>query len=269
MITLKFNSNGLPLWTSPYNGYGSGADLVYDMEIDDAGNVYVCGGSMGNQTDFDFVTMRYNSLGIRMWVNRVNGPGSGSDYAQSLELDIYRNVYVSGAVTIQGQSYNFATLKYTWSTGAQVGAMMMYNGTGSNYDAGNSIAVTSNGSGVYVCGPSEGSGTSGDIAVVKYSQLVGIENIESELPNDFSLSQNYPNPFNPATNIKFSIPVSSNVKITVFDVQGKLVDELVNKEMNPGVYVVDWDASALSSGTYFYTIRTESFTETKKMILIK
>lgn len=98
---------------------------------------------------------------------------------------------------------------------------------------------------------------------------IGISTISSEIPDNFSLSQNYPNPFNPTTNIKFAIPKSGFVKLTVFDMLGREVETLVNENLNAGTYNADWNASKFSSGVYFYMIETEGFTETKKMILTK
>ena len=99
--------------------------------------------------------------------------------------------------------------------------------------------------------------------------ITGIEPIGNNLPDKFELSQNYPNPFNPVTNINFSIPRSGSVKLVVFDVQGRVVTELVNGNYNAGSYKVDFDAAALSSGVYFYKIETEGFTDVKKMMLVK
>src|SRR4030095_5756806 len=107
------------------------------------------------------------------------------------------------------------------------------------------------------------------------SMLVGINQINSEIPENFSLSQNYPNPFNPMTNIKFQIPKLGFVKITVFDVLGKEVQILVNQQLSPGTYEADFDGSNLTSGVYYYqlTIINEQlsilFNETKKMVLVK
>jgi myo-inositol-hexaphosphate 3-phosphohydrolase len=98
---------------------------------------------------------------------------------------------------------------------------------------------------------------------------VGIQNISNEIPNGFSLEQNYPNPFNPVTNIIFSIPKSGMVKLVVYDIIGKQVSELVNGNYNAGSYKVDFNASVLSSGVYFYKIETNGFTDIKKMMLIK
>ncbi len=89
------------------------------------------------------------------------------------------------------------------------------------------------------------------------------------MPNTFSLSQNYPNPFNPVTKISFSIPNNSYTKLVVYDISGKQVAELVNNTLDAGTYDIDFDASQLSSGTYFYRIEAGEFTEVKKMILVK
>ena len=99
--------------------------------------------------------------------------------------------------------------------------------------------------------------------------LVGIEPPGNEIPNEHSLSQNYPNPFNPSTIIKFEIPKSSNVTISVYDVLGNELKILVNENLKPGTYKVEWDASNYPSGIYFYRLTAGTFAETKKMVLIK
>ncbi len=107
------------------------------------------------------------------------------------------------------------------------------------------------------------------------SDLIGIEPVSSEIPGKFSLGQNYPNPFNPTTNIKLQIPNEAFVKLTVFDVTGREVAELLNRQLNPGVYEVDWNGSNYPSGVYYYKLEAgdpstgSGFSETKKMILLK
>jgi len=88
-------------------------------------------------------------------------------------------------------------------------------------------------------------------------------------PSSFNLYQNYPNPFNPATSIKFSIAEKGNVKLNVYDVNGRKVAELLNGEKEPGNYEISFDASKLSSGVYFYELRSAGFFQSKKMILMK
>jgi len=89
------------------------------------------------------------------------------------------------------------------------------------------------------------------------------------IPTDFSLNQNYPNPFNPSTNIDFGLPQTSDVRIIVYNLLGQQVMTLVDENLQAGFHTVRFDASALSSGIYLYQIQTESFRQTKKMILIK
>ncbi|MGA2667548.1 MAG: M14 family zinc carboxypeptidase [Ignavibacteria bacterium] len=89
------------------------------------------------------------------------------------------------------------------------------------------------------------------------------------MPDKFALGQNYPNPFNPATNIKFQLPRSEFVTITIYDVLGKKVATLLNERKNPGYYDVSFDGTNYASGMYFYKIEAGNFIDTKKMILIK
>ena len=96
----------------------------------------------------------------------------------------------------------------------------------------------------------------------------GVEQI-SELPVNFNLSQNYPNPFNPTTKIEYSIPEQSFVDLRIYDILGNEVAKLVNKEQAAGTYKADFSGISLTSGTYFYRIKTEGFVETKKMTLLK
>jgi len=88
-------------------------------------------------------------------------------------------------------------------------------------------------------------------------------------PKQYSLSQNYPNPFNSQTNIEFQIPSNSNVNIKLFDITGKLVSEILNKEMQAGAHKVNFDSKDISSGVYFYEINAGGFSKTLKMIVVK
>lgn len=92
---------------------------------------------------------------------------------------------------------------------------------------------------------------------------------EKSIPNTFTLEQNYPNPFNPSTTIRYSIPTSEFVSLKVYDVLGNEVATLVNEEKSAGSYEVEFNASLLSSGIYFYKLQVGNFVETKKMILMK
>ena len=102
-----------------------------------------------------------------------------------------------------------------------------------------------------------------------FSPLVEIEKENNELPEEFTLYQNYPNPFNPKTKIKFSISEAAHVELNIYNILGQLVTSLVNQEMSAGNYIVDFNASNLSSGIYFYTMKAGSQAFAKKMTLLK
>jgi len=100
--------------------------------------------------------------------------------------------------------------------------------------------------------------------------VVGVEDEKvSNVATTFSLEQNYPNPFNPVTTIEYSIAKAEKVKISVYNVLGQKVDELVNNKMQAGVYKVNWNASGFASGMYFYKIQAGNFVKTRKMLLMK
>ncbi|MBT8382170.1 MAG: T9SS type A sorting domain-containing protein, partial [Ignavibacteria bacterium] len=88
-------------------------------------------------------------------------------------------------------------------------------------------------------------------------------------PSEFKLEQNYPNPFNPSTTIKYSISTKSFVTLKIFNILGKEMTTIVNKELDAGSYEVEFDAATLNSGVYFYKLEAGSFSETKKMLLMK
>lgn len=114
----------------------------------------------------------------------------------------------------------------------------------------------------FVAGATTGDGT---IPLPKNSEYAFAEKI----PDTYQLEQNYPNPFNPTTQIKYAVKQSGFVTIKVYNSLGKTVATLVNENKSAGFYIVNFDASRLASGIYFYTIKTNDFYDTKKMILIK
>lgn len=106
-------------------------------------------------------------------------------------------------------------------------------------------------------------------AVEGQSLSVGVSQLGTEIPQKYSLYQNYPNPFNPVTKINYDVARSGYVELKVFDIAGREIASLVNGNYSPGMYSVDFDATAFSSGVYFYTLRSEGFTESRKMMLVK
>lgn len=110
--------------------------------------------------------------------------------------------------------------------------------------------------------------TTPDIGADEFDGIVGVED-EITLLTEFSLEQNYPNPFNPSTTLRYSIPHESKVIIKVYDIVGNEIETLVNEEKTIGTYEVEFNSSKLSSGIYFYQMKAENYTQTKKMVLLR
>jgi len=100
----------------------------------------------------------------------------------------------------------------------------------------------------------------------------GILTISTQIPQELTLMQNFPNPFNPVTRIRFAVPVKLsgvNVSLSVYDLTGKKIANLINTNMNAGYYETEFNGSNVSSGVYIYRIQAGTFTEQKKFTLIK
>lgn len=101
------------------------------------------------------------------------------------------------------------------------------------------------------------------------SELCYVEKLNNQVADGFFLGNNFPNPYNPVTKINFGIPVAQNVTFYVFDLQGRIIEEVNLGRKAAGQYQVTWDASRLASGTYFYGLKTNDFAQFKRMILVK
>ncbi len=105
--------------------------------------------------------------------------------------------------------------------------------------------------------------------VLKINGLVSVQQLSSEIPFRYKLEQNYPNPFNPVTKIRYELPKQSLVEFKVFDILGKEVAIYVNKLQSEGVYEITFDGKSLASGVYLYQLKTNGFTDIRKMLLLK
>jgi hypothetical protein len=106
------------------------------------------------------------------------------------------------------------------------------------------------------------------------SRVASVGPPEKRIPKEYTLYNNYPNPFNPVTKIIFDIPPSKGaggmtVQLVIYDILGREIATLVNEQLKPGTYEIEWDAISYPSGVYFYKLITSEFIETKKMVLIK
>jgi hypothetical protein len=163
------------------------------------------------------------------------------------------------------------------STGTYLRTLTGVTGCRGIYQLPNGNFLTTNAAGIH-----EVDGTTGALVrtiisganfqfinVYDPNQPLGTQNQSGNLPKEYRLFDNYPNPFNPSTTIKFSIPEKGFVKLAVYDIMGREISAPVNSEMNAGTHEVSFNAGGLASGMYFYKLSVNSFTDTKKMILIK
>ena len=116
---------------------------------------------------------------------------------------------------------------------------------------------------------SDGTLTALSTVIIFASSTITSVNEYSGIPTEYVLMQNYPNPFNPSTSIRFGLPTESNVRLSVFNILGQEVALLVNQTMSLGFHKVNFDASQLTSGLYFYKVQAENFVQVKKMLLMK
>ncbi|HRE42092.1 MAG TPA: SBBP repeat-containing protein [Ignavibacteria bacterium] len=145
--TVKYNSVGVQQWVARYNGPGNNIDKANSIVVDDSGNVYVTGGSIGSGLDYDYATVKYNSSGVQQWVARYNGPDNIFDYAYSIAIDNLGFIYVTGESQRSQTGLEITTIKYN-SSGVQ---QWVSRYIGSLNENANSIKVDALGN-VYVAG---------------------------------------------------------------------------------------------------------------------
>jgi len=269
-FTIKYNSNGDSLASATYNCGPYSFNRTTTVISDALGNIYVTGfGQCVGSNYYDFVTIKYNSALAPVWPSPAVFSSTSNNYPNAICYS-NGNVFVSGETDSSNGDRKFITLKYNANTGAESWRWYL-NTSDSNYS--NSVIADASGN-VYVAGYS----VPDSMIIAKYTGWTsnygfcppfGIQTISTLVPSRYMLYQNYPNPFNPSTLIKFDILKKGNVSIKIYDVTGRKVEEIVNKEMAPGSYEEVWDGSSFVSGVYFYRLVTGTYTESKKMVILK
>ena len=281
IATLKYSSAGTLLWTSRFNGTDGHDDKGYGIVVDELTNsCLITGTTETNNRALDIITLKLNtSNGAAAWQKTFDGTGHSNDIANDIvisETAGNRKVFITG-ITRKGnsvQSEDIVVMVYDMS--GSLLRMNTYGGEAEQDDGAFGIAVDQNDNYFLAGYIGVQSGTndlafSYDMASVKFDGggLSSLNITSGNIPENFGLHQNYPNPFNPSTKITFDIAENSNVTISIYEITGKLVSQVLNSDLNAGSYEINFNAAALSSGVYFYTLSAGSFRETKKMTLIK
>ncbi len=236
---------------SAWSSVGTGTNsIIYALA---SGNGKLYAGSLSY--NFQCIT----SWDGASWSNLGSGVGGGT-YPYVFSILVYgTDVYAAGLYTIAGGQTVNGIAKWDGST---------WSALGSGFGYGNACGAYA--TCIYndklVCG---GIFSSPGSNVAQWDGLLTGVNSNNEIPAEFKLSQNYPNPFNPATKIGFQLPKSGVVKLIIYDILGKEIQTIVNRQFQPGTYEADFDGRNYSSGIYFYRLESGSFTETKKMLMVK
>lgn len=171
------------------------------------------------------------------------------DKASSNDFDLS----IGQNIAANGGTYTFATTFTPTAEG------LYYRGSKTEYYIESGYKLTD----TWAWGPTDGA------FKVNPNPVNIVQDDSGQMPEHFALLQNYPNPFNPSTTIKYSVPAGVHITLQIFDILGRNVATLVNEEKLPGKYEVKFDGSYLSSGVYFYQLRSYNYNEIKKLLLIK
>ncbi|NOS83978.1 MAG: T9SS type A sorting domain-containing protein [Ignavibacteria bacterium] len=268
--TAKLNSTGSIIWERSYIGSGNQSDKAWGIVVDTDGSVYITGETTDSYGNINYLTAKYSAAGDLLWDKFYNGPANGDDVASSLSLLSTNSVIVTGKSRGINNTYDYATVRYNSSTGVE-SQVNRYSFTGSTDDEAMDIAVSLTNK-VLITGFSK-------LVIDQTSDYTCISTIsldfssemiaENNIPSTFTLHQNYPNPFNPSTTIKFELATGNNVKLAIYDILGRENSVLVNQYLTAGSYSINFTNSNLASGIYFYRLTAGSFTDIKKMTLVK
>lgn len=277
---IKYDANGKQVWLSRFQNSNGGADYADRIAIDRYRNVYVTGGSYNGKSGYDFVTIKYDSDGVKKWTAAYNGTANDWDEAYAITIDSSQNVYIAGRSVGTGSAADIVIVKYDVN-GSEVWNARYDQAKG--YDWPFALAMDAN-ENLYVGGYVDAfvpSSRGADFIVIKYSGKVINRLSENTSPIPFLLEQNYPNPFSTGASgssrvtIAYSIPQMACILLRVYDAMGREVATLVNAEQEAGSYQSQWNVYDRPSGVYYYRIEIRSpdgnflFMSRKKMILMR
>lgn len=239
------------------------------VSISADGNTAIIGGYEDNASAGAVWVFVRNGITWTQQGDKLVGTGATGSASQgfSISLSDDGNTAVIGGIddnAFAGATWVFVRNDTVWS---QSGNKLIGSDAVGNANQGGAVAISSDGNTLIVGGIADNANLGA--AWIFIPGTNSVQQTSNETPSNFLLEQNYPNPFNPSTVIRYQLPISGDVTLKVYDLLGNEVATLVNEYLPTGSYEVEFNASDLSNGIYFYKLQSGSFVETKKMILLK
>jgi hypothetical protein len=256
---VRTDSLGNVIWSRVY-ATGS-VNECYDLQQTYDGGFILTGGIFSFTTDVDLLLIKTDSSGNLIWQRTITPGGLQPDRGNSVRQLSDGGFIVAGQTTVGAGGYDVYVVRTD-----SAGDVLWWNSYGGgNDDRGFSVDVTRDG-GIVVAGWTWSFGQgSGDVYMLKLLDETFEVSENVVHPTGFYLAQNYPNPFNSSTRISFTIPFAGIVTLKVYNLLGQEIATLIKEFKQTGQYEVNWDASALTSGVYFYSLEVGRFRKTKRM----
>lgn len=243
-IVKKLNPAGTEIWSSNFT------IAAQRLEVGTDNMPVICGYPNTGSPGSSFA--KFNTSGGLVWSNMDADSTFALLLHAQLKMDSQNNIYLAAGTMTQ-----MAVCKVK-NNGTSHWTIAVPGSYANAIDIGNDFSV-------FVVGGN----TSGATIHISQAGITGVSGQENNVPSKHWLGNNYPNPFNPSTKITFGMQKSGNAEITVYDITGKALRTLVNRNFDAGTHTIDFNADGLTSGVYFYTLKANGYTETKKMILNK
>ncbi len=262
---VSLTDSGTERWVYRYNGSGDGSDYAYSLVMGSDGNLYAAGRSIGIGSSHDFTVLSLTGLGGERWVYSCEG------VARSIIVGSDANLYAAGWGWAAGSYYDFTVV--CLSDSGVEGWVYRYNGSANDVDGAYSVVTGPDGN-LYAAGGSEEIGADCDFTVVSLSPDVGVSEHggKTTAPLVLQLSVS-PIPAPAGVRISYSLPNAAEVRLSVYDVSGRLVKNLVSTREESGSRVVHWDGKdsqdrRVTSGTYFVRLEACGLCTFRKLIIL-
>jgi photosystem II stability/assembly factor-like uncharacterized protein len=267
---IRITTNGGATWSAETSNTTRGINSIYFLgaltgwAAGDSGTVLGSGSGGWGAPDTTFPARNENLTSITPSRYMCSNKGNFFKFVRG-----WLTIPVAPGTALYSLTQAGNNPKFLWTSGAN-GTVKYSTDFGGTWSTQNTFTASTIYS-VYMIDSLRGwlVGENGFIAGTVTGGTVGVQQIGTSVPDEFTLHQNYPNPFNPSTNFEFAIARSGFVILKVYTIQGKEIRTLVSNNLHAGVYTAKFDADGLPGGVYFYTLQTEGVTQTKKMLLVK